>query len=209
MKGIKNIIFDLGGVLLDLEVGRTIRELEKLGLNGLDDYKITRVRYPFFEAFETGRITAGQFRDEIRGIIGRDDIQDRQVDYAWTAMIVGLRKEKIEFLPALKKKYRTFLLSNTNILHEHHYHNMLKETIGKEHFLSLFEKVYYSHRVGMRKPDPAIFRHVLEDACLVPGETLYIDDFPEHVKTAEELGIRIYKHEQNAPLDGFLKLIDF
>ena len=107
-------------------------------------------------------------------------------------MILGFNTRSIELLLKLRQSYRLFLLSNTNAIHELSYNRLLNETQGIENLDRIFEKVYYSHRLGLRKPNPEIFKYVLKDSNLEPEESLYVDDTLEHVESAKALGIRAY-----------------
>jgi FMN phosphatase YigB (HAD superfamily) len=190
--GIRNVILDLGGVILELDVERTIRAFHNLGFPSLQSSDIILSKYPFFLEFEIGKITPGQFIEKIKKVSG-DHISDAKVLEAWNAMILGFATDSIELLMELRGRYRLFLLSNTNAIHEVVYNRMLKQQHGIENLDRIFEKVYYSHRLKMRKPDPGIFRHVLYDSRLLPGESLYVDDTLVHVEMARSLGIRAHR----------------
>jgi putative hydrolase of the HAD superfamily len=129
----------------------------------------------------------------------KKDISDTVLDEAWNGMILGFQKVKIEILRDLKKKYRTFLLSNTNEMHEEIYAGKLLATTGFK-MADLFEKIYYSHEVGLAKPDPAIFQKVLNENGLIPEQTLYIDDLEKNIHAAERLGLHCFLFPQNGDL---------
>lgn len=190
-EGIKNIILDLGGVILELDVNTTIGAFRQLGFPPLDSADIILSKYPFFLDFETGQMSTGEFIDRITEI-AQNRVSREEVLKAWNTMIRGFRTETIDLLLELKKKYRLFLLSNTNAIHEVHYNMQLSDQHGIANLDRIFEKVYYSHRLKMRKPDKGIFLHVRDDAGLIPGESLYIDDTQVHVNTARALGFRAY-----------------
>ena len=191
LKGIKNIVFDLGGVILELDINRSIAALKELGFPVLDNLDIMFSIYPFFLEFETGRITPDQFIEAMVSQMG-DHAPREEVLEAWNAMILGYRPDTIELLSQIRGKYRLFMLSNTNAIHEIHYNNLLHREYGILNLTDLFEKVYYSHDLNMRKPDLEIFQHVLTDSRLAAEETLYIDDTVIHVNAARELGINAY-----------------
>ncbi len=190
-KGIKNIILDLGGVILELDVESTIREFQKLGFPTLQDADIILSKYPFFLEFETGRLTSEEFVEKVLET-SNDQVSEEQVLDAWNAMIRGFRPESIQLLKNLRKKYRLFLLSNTNAIHEICYNSQLKKEHGIENLDKIFETVYYSHDLKMRKPDAEIFSYVLRDADLKAEECLYIDDTLVHIESAQSLGIHAY-----------------
>ena len=204
MPALRNIIFDLGGVFLDLDINKTIQAFFSLGFTE-EMFKYDKKNEKVFWEFEIGTITPDQFRNGVRNLLGKD-ISDTEIDEAWNAMILGFKKEEIELLLDLKTKYRTFLLSNTNILHEKIYSDMLLALMGIK-MTDLFEKVYYSHEVHLGKPDPAIFNKVLIDNDLNPEETLYVDDTEKHIKSAENLGIQGFLFPQNGDLKEILPKI--
>jgi len=204
MLAIRNIIFDLGGVFLDLDINKTIQAFFSLGFTE-EMFKYDKKNEKVFWHFEIGTITPDQFHNGVRNLLGKD-ISDTDIDEAWNAMILGFKKEEIELLLDLKTKYRTFLLSNTNILHEKIYSDMLMALMGLK-MTDLFEKVYYSHEVHLGKPDPAIFAKVLVDNDLNLKETLYIDDTEKHIKSAENLGIQGFLFPQNGELKEILPKI--
>ena len=190
-KGIKNIILDLGGVILELDIDRTLRAFRELGFPALESADIILSKFPFFLDFETGKISAGSFVKRVMEISGRN-ISEEKVKNAWNAMIQGFRQENIRLLQKLRKSYRLFLLSNTNAIHEFHYNEQLRKEYRIENLDRIFEKVYYSHDLKMRKPDAEIFRHVLKDAGVQAEQCLYVDDTLEHIESARTLGIKTH-----------------
>ncbi len=190
-KGTRNIILDLGGVILELDVDRTVKAFHKLGFSPLESGDIILSKYSFFIDFETGKISLERFIDKIAEISGNHVSSDKILD-AWNAMILGFREDSIKLLLELRKKYRLFLLSNTNAIHEIYYNGQLEKEHGIVNLDIIFEKVYYSHKLKMRKPGPDIFRHVLSDNGLTPGQCLYVDDTRMHIDTARSLGIQAY-----------------
>ena len=197
MLNIHNIIFDLGGVFLELDVNKTLQSFAGLGFTE-DMLKHDQNNKKVFWQFEIGKLTAAQFRNGICELLGKE-IPDDKIDEAWNAMILGFKEEKIELLLDLKSKYRIFLLSNTNILHEKIYSDMLFSLMGIK-MTDLFEEIYYSHEVGLGKPDPAIFQRVLNENKLKSDQTLYIDDTEQHIESAQKLGIQCFLFPQNGDL---------
>jgi len=191
LKNIKNLIFDLGGVILDIDIGKTIGEFRKAGLQDISTEQIIFVSHHFFEQYEIGMLSTDLFRNELRKFTG-NHLSDDDVDAIWNAMILGFDPAKIDLLKRLKMEYRTFLLSNTNSMHEVFYNKILRDTTGVENLEFLFEKVFYSHKVHLRKPEPEIFEYVLDKAGLVPSETLFIDDSLINIESAARLGITGY-----------------
>ena len=191
LKNIKNIILDLGKVILDIHLEKTINAFKEFGIPEIDDLDIVFSRYPFFYQLETGTISPEKFLSEIRRVTG-NNLPDKTIADAWNAMIGGFTNGAIGTIIKLKPKYRLFLLSNTNAMHEVEYNNRLKIDYGISNLSELFEKVYYSHTVHISKPDHKIFEYVLKDSNLVPEETLFIDDILIHIESAAELGIKTF-----------------
>jgi HAD superfamily hydrolase (TIGR01509 family) len=189
--GIKNIIFDLGGVLLNLDYGLTNQALKEIGLSEIDRIYTQKLQPELFDDYETGRISSEKFRAELSKLIGRK-IDNDQLDKAWNAMLLDFPEERIRLLEKLKKRYRLFLLSNTNDIHITAYSSYLKRIFGFPDLSHIFEKEYYSYRVGKRKPDKEIFELVLSENDLNPSETFFIDDSIQHVQGAQRVGIHAY-----------------
>jgi len=191
LTNIKNIILDLGGVILDLDFESCINEFKKMGITDIVNLYEVPDHYPFFIQLEKGLMSPGQMREDIRKATGKN-LSDDEINYAWNIVSVGFTKKAIETVLKLNRQFRLFLLSNTNAIHEVYYNNQLKEGHGIKNLTEIFEKVYYSHDLHMRKPDAEIFEFVLHDSQLIPEETLFIDDTLVHLETASSLGINTY-----------------
>jgi FMN phosphatase YigB (HAD superfamily) len=183
LKGIKNIIFDFGGVVIDIDYHRTKDSFKDLGAENFDELYSQFQQKQLFSLFETGEINEDDFFSGLKSMLPVS-IETEKLIHAWNAMLLDFPGENYEFLKSIKSRYRTFLLSNTNETHLEYYFNRIKEWYGIENMDSLFEKTYYSCRLGLRKPNPEIFEFVLKDAGLLPEETLFIDDSPQHVEGA-------------------------
>jgi HAD superfamily hydrolase (TIGR01509 family) len=189
--GIKNIIFDLGGVLLNLDYSLTTKAFQKIapGFNSFDAVYSGHLNKQLFEDIETGAITPQQFRDGIRETI-KSDAVDEAIDAAWNAMLLDFPEERIRLLEKLRSKYRLFLLSNTNAIHLQAYAQILHKAFGFTDLSHIFEKEYYSFRIGMRKPNVEIFQFVLSENKLIASETLFIDDSSQHIEGANGVGLQ-------------------
>jgi len=191
LKNIKNIILDLGRVILKINLDNTIIAFKEFGFPQLDELDIVFARYPFFMHFELGLISAEQFISDIRKTTG-NNLSDESILEAWNSMIGEYYEGAVPLIQQLGKKYRMFLLSNTNELHEKEYNNRLKKDYGIANLSLIFEKVYYSHTLHLSKPDPLIFKYVLNENKLVSEETLFIDDILVHIESAAKLGISTF-----------------
>ncbi len=190
-ESIKNLIFDFGGVICDIDVKRSEKKFFNLGFKNFDpDYGISASK-TLFDSLETGSISPQKFRDDIRNFFSIPPT-DAQIDDAWNAMLFDIPEPRIRLLEKLCKHFRIFLLSNTNAIHYQKYIANFSQQYGYANFESLFEKVYFSYRTGIKKPSVEIFNFVLRDAGLIPDETLFIDDTLIHVEGARSAGIHAY-----------------
>ncbi len=196
LSNIKNIIFDLGGVILNIDYQLTANEFKKLGFNDYNSLFTKLSQNKIFDLLETGKISPKDFITELKNLSDKN-ISSQEIIYAWNAMLLDFPKKRIEILKSLKNKYRTFLLSNTNSIHLEAYNKTLKDTFGISDLSEILEKEYYSHIIGMRKPDLEIFKFVLTKNNLKPNETLFIDDSPQHIEAAKKLGIIAYHLTNN------------
>jgi FMN phosphatase YigB (HAD superfamily) len=188
MSSPKNIIFDLGGVLLDIDFRLTHQAFERAGVPGFDKLYSQHAASPFFIDFEKGKVPVSAFYDHIRAIchcpLSNDTIRD-----CWNALLKnGFEQEKINWLKQAAQRYRIFLLSNTNIIHYDWFSADFKRLDGND-FNDCFVKAYYSHEMGLRKPDAESFQYILDEQKLEAGETLFIDDTIKNIEAAARLGL--------------------
>lgn len=185
-KDIRNIIFDLGGVILNLDYDSTERAFIKLGITNFSELYTQFHANSFFNDFEMGKIEPVTFLQELQSYA--PNISEEDIITAWNAMLLDFPPVRMQFLMNLKNRYRTFLLSNTNAIHHDAFQNIELNAAGTlENF---FEKAYYSHMLGFRKPDPEIFEYVLKENNLQAEETLFIDDNKTNVDAAISLKIK-------------------
>jgi len=205
LETIKNIIFDLGGVLLNIDYKRTDEAFRKLGIDNFDELFSKLSQTDLFDNLEKGLISYEAFRTELKKIINKP-LHDSDLDYAWTALLLDFPKERIEMLKKLKSKFNTYLLSNTNEMHCRFYNNRLKTDYQIENLDALFTKTYYSHLIHLRKPDREIYEYVLHDSHLNPAETLFIDDTLKNIEAADLLGIKGYRLKEGEEVVELFKL---
>jgi epoxide hydrolase-like predicted phosphatase len=187
---IKNLIFDLGGVILDLSVPDTLSSFSQLSTIPVERVKEVFVREKGFEEYEKGMIDDQSFRKFIRGIYNIS-AGDNEIDRCWNAMLKGIPMRKLEMLNELKKKHRVFLLSNTNNIHLTYINDVILQKLTGENDLDkYFHKAYYSQQMLKRKPEPEIYQQVLEESNLKPDETLFLDDNRSNIESAAALGIQ-------------------
>ena len=191
-KKIKNIVFDLGGVLVDLDFKAAINGLQKAGFANVKEQLQAFDRDGIFQKFELGEMTAKEFRTAIRGN-STVELTDEEVDVLWNAMLLEVPREKLELILHLRGKYMVYLLSNTNSIH---WDYVCKNAFNYRGFRvnDYFEETFLSYEMHLAKPDKAIFEKVLQDANLLPEETLFIDDSEANCKAAEEVGIHAHHY---------------
>jgi len=190
MQNIENIIFDYGNVIFNIDFARAHRAFTELGVNDVEKIFAHTAQSELFDAFDMGKVSAAEFRDGIRKLSGKSDLTDEQIDQAWNALLIGVPQGNHELLLQVKDRYRAFLLSNNNEIHYQWIMQYLKNEYGLEDNSIFFEQDYYSHLMGMRKPNRDIFEYVLERHNLKPESTLFIDDSPQHIATAQTLGLQ-------------------
>lgn len=188
MKKIKNIIFDFGDVIINIDPGAVRKRMEEKGILNVDELHMQLFENKIYHNLETGTIGPDEFRSAIKNIIDAP-LPDGEIDDAWNAMILDIPRERIEFMTRLKSKYKLYLLSNTNAIHYEYYDRYFQDTYDYPSLSAFFTRAWYSYLMGVRKPDPEIFRIMLEDGKLDPCETVFIDDIKENVEAAASLGI--------------------
>lgn len=189
MKNIKNIIFDLGGVILNIDIKRTENALKELGIDNFSEYMTQFYISSFFKEYEVGKIDDAAFIKSMQSLSPKPLTEDEVIN-AWNALLLDFPNERIELLRHLKEKYRIFLLSNTNLIHYRKFQQQIYLQTGG-YLEDLFEKTYYSHALGLSKPDVAIFQLVINENKLNPAETLFIDDTESNLVGAKQAGLKV------------------
>ncbi len=191
LTNIKNIIFDLGKVLLNLDFNASIRAFQQLGMS--KDVLDNQQAYsdPVFHELEVGKITPEEFCNGVRRVLNNPDLTDLQIEDAWYAMILDIPASRVKVVQDLAKKYNVYLFSNTNKIHIDRLHRNFKAEHGIE-FPSLFVKDYYSHEIHFRKPDINSYKKVIELSGINPEESLFIDDLEKNIIGAQQSGLKTF-----------------
>jgi FMN phosphatase YigB (HAD superfamily) len=188
---IKNLIFDLGGVILDLSVDQTMEQFS--ALSGLDKQRVKDLyaSTPGFEEYEKGLMSDKDFRDFVRAVFAVQS-SDEEIDTCWNAMLLGFPIRKLNLLQSLKKNFSVYLLSNTNNIHVNYINQIMLPGITHpgNSLDSYFHRAYYSHIMKKRKPNADIFEQVLNENSLLAHETLFLDDNLPNIEGAKQLGIQ-------------------
>lgn len=200
---LKNIIFDLGGVIINIDVIRTAQAFAKMTGKPLDEVQERIAALNIFYKYEVGELNDESFRELIRGFL-EVEINDAEIDKAWNTLLLDIPKERIELLTQLKTKYRLFMLSNTNFIHYKEVENILQKNCGLSSFSEIFEKIYLSYEINYCKPDKQTYEYVLNDKKLLAEDTLFIDDNLSNIEAASLLGINtIHLQPPDTILDIF------
>jgi putative hydrolase of the HAD superfamily len=188
MAKIKNIIFDLGGIFLNIDFSKARKAFIDLGVSDFDNLYSQHNANNLFQLLETGNITPKEFHDSFVEQTGVP-LTYTQLTDAWNALLLDFPSERLKWLKDIGKKYNTFLFSNTNQIHYEAFSNSFRQQTGED-FDSYFKKTYYSHQMGLRKPDPESYLYILKEQQLHPSETLFVDDTLKNIEGANRAGLQ-------------------
>lgn len=201
---VTTLIFDFGGVLINLDLPLCIRKLKSIGAHDVEKYLSNFGQSGFFLSWEKGEIGLREFRDNIRAISSGQPT-DEEIDAAWMAFLQDIPAEKIDLLKQLRSRYRILMLSNTNPLHIEQSARIAFEAHGTT-MNELFDKCYLSYEMGLTKPGREIFELLLNDAGVEAGECLFIDDGQKNIDMANSMGFQTRHVQQGESLDFLLEL---
>ncbi|MDP2420568.1 HAD family phosphatase [Sediminibacterium sp.] len=189
MTAIKHIIFDLGGVFLNINFQLTSQAFAKLGVTDFNNMFTQHYSNPLFELLETGKITEHEFYDAFREAT-KVALTNQEIKDAWNALLLDFPPERIQWLEQMAKKYNLYLFSNTNQIHYDCFMQQFEQVFNGKNFNDYFIKAYYSQDLGLRKPYPNAFEAILKEQSLNPADTLFIDDTIKNVEAAASLGMQ-------------------
>ncbi|MDB5203004.1 MAG: hydrolase [Ferruginibacter sp.] len=200
MSNLRNIIFDLGGVLLNIDYQQTKSAFEALGFNEFDLMYSQYSADQLFADLETGRIEPEAFYQKL---LGRNpNISRDEITLAWNKMLLNFRVPSLAFLEELAKKYNLYLLSNTNAIHLAAFKELFTRETGEASLDPFFTKAWYSHLINLRKPNDDIFAFILKDGNIKAEESLFIDDSFNNIETAARLGFRTHLLKPGETIEG-------
>lgn len=188
---VKNIIYDFGGVLFNIDFKKTFEAFKKLGYKDFEEMYSQHSADPLFQDLETGKINDKEFYNQLSTILPHPSTNEQLKD-AWNALLINYRKKSLDFLNTLKSDYNLYLLSNTNAIHYAHFSQMLTEETAYKKLEDFFTKAWFSHEIHRRKPDVETYEFVLNDGGLHASETLFIDDTFSNLPPAEQVGIKTH-----------------
>jgi glucose-1-phosphatase len=190
LNGIRNIIFDLGGVLLNIDPKKTIEAFGQLGMEQLVGDKGLSYDHDIFYQMEQGQISPDEFRKGVLELLPKP-VSFQQIDAAWTAMLLDFPAIRVELVKNLRKDFKIYLFSNTNAIHVEKFHSIFRNQHGFEVF-TLFDKDFYSNEIGFRKPMPEAYQEIIRLSGINPEESLFIDDSLQNVESAIASGLKGY-----------------
>lgn len=188
MQKIENIIFDLGGVLLDIDYNRTRTAFESLGITDFDAMYSQADADPLFQKLETGKISEENFYKEFNHRTGENFLPS-EIKKAWNAMLLSFRENSLQYLESLRSEFKTYLLSNTNFIHINSFTEIFNHKKREKPFDDYFDKTFYSCGIGLRKPNIDIYEWVLNNLNADAGKTLFIDDSWQNIEGAKKAGL--------------------
>jgi len=204
LQGVKNIIFDLGGVLLNIDPKKTIEAFGALGMEQLIGDKGLTYDHDIFYQMEQGKITPDEFRNGVRKLLSAN-ISSEEIDAAWTAMLLDFPAIRVELLRNLRTEFRVYLFSNTNAIHVEKYHSTFRNQHGFE-VSTLFEKDFYSNEIGFRKPTLDSFQEIIRLSGINSAESLFIDDSLQNVEAAIASGLQGFWLEPGQKIEELFQI---
>jgi putative hydrolase of the HAD superfamily len=189
MNAIENVIFDLGGVILDVDYNLTRAAFEKLGVSNFDEMYSQANANRLFQKLETGEISETEFYQKLNESTGLH-LSEEEIKKAWNAMLLSFREGSLQFLEKIRSKYKVYLLSNTNVIHWNSFKENFHSKERSKTFEAYFDKAFYSFEMGLRKPGEAIFHHVIKELQIDPGKTVFIDDSVQNIEAAKKAGLQ-------------------
>lgn len=198
---IKNIIFDFGGVIYNIDFSKAKKAFAKIGVHHFDQLYSQAIQNHLFEKLEMDLISPHEFRDEIRKL-AELELSDEKIDAAWNSLLIGFDERRLELLNELKRNYRIFLFSNTNRIHYSFFLKQFQALTNYKSFDGLFVKSFFSFDIKKRKPDLDSYQHLISTMQIDPSETLFVDDSVQNLKPAAKLGIKCW-HLTEDVLDLF------
>ncbi len=200
LSGVKNIIIDMGGVILDIDYTLTAKAFEKMGVPDFEKLFTQANQSVFIEEFERGNLSPEEFRKQVCKLTSKS-FEENEIDKAWNALILEPKISRIASLRALSACCDLYLLSNNNAIHYNQCIATINTMLNFEEFSSLFKKSYYSHLIKQRKPDAASFEYVLQENNLNKEETVFWDDSVQHLAAAAALGLRTQRIDSQITID--------
>ena len=190
LEGIQNIIFDLGDVIINIHPNNAIQGFRNLFSHSFAELEQDLEKEKILTKYETGEITTNDFISFFQ--TRNKQLREEEIITVWNSMLLDIPEERVQLIKKLSKQYRVFLLSNTNEIHLNFINNYVTNQFQLAAIDNLFEQAYYSHEMGLRKPNTPIFKTIIEEHQLIPEKTLFIDDTEEHIIGAKKLNLKTF-----------------
>jgi putative hydrolase of the HAD superfamily len=203
ISGVQHIIFDLGGVIIDIDPHLSFRALSDFYRGDQPGEKLLTENVTLFLDFEKGLISSEDFRSGIRSLTLNNALSDQEIDDAWNKMLLNIPAERFSVLEKIRPDYQLFVLSNTNAIHVPAFNKIVEKSSGKADIGHFFDKVYFSHEMQLRKPEEQIYRQLLDENQLPPHKTLFIDDRLENIEAAASLGMQTFHIKEGRGIVDF------
>jgi len=204
---IKNIVFDLGGVIIDLDRDQAVRRFEQIGVDDAEQLIDAYEQKGIFLQLEDGSINTEEFCRKLREHTGKN-LSFEDITHAWMGFIVDVPQYKLDYILKLREEYKVYLLSNTNPIIQLQWAQTKRFTSAGRPLNDYFDTLYTSYEVGVTKPDRRIFEYMIQDSGMIPSETLFVDDGKSNIEVGRELGFQTYmplnKEDWRSAIDRFL-----
>ncbi len=188
LKGIEGVIFDFGEVIIELDYPRVIEAFSKVAKKNVEEIHEMVVTAPLLREFEVNRISPAEFRIGVNDLLGMS-LDDSEFDMTWNLMLKNLPKERMDILTEVSSRFSTYILSNSNVIHEKAYNEMIRNVTGRPSLHEFVDKAYFSMDIGLRKPGKECYQHVIEEIGMDPNKLLFLDDRADNIEGAKSCGI--------------------
>ena len=189
LQGVDAVIFDFGNVLIDLDYPKIIQEFKKVANKNQENIRKLVMDSKILIKFETGQIGPDRFLAAVNQILATNLSED-EFERIWNCMLKDITRERMDKVLEIGKRFDTYILSNSNITHEIAFEAMVMDATGKESIRDFVKEAYFSHEIGMRKPDLDIYEFVIDDISNYPSRMLFLDDRLDNVEAAREAGMK-------------------
>ena len=189
LKNIETIIFDLGGVIIDLDSKSVIDQFQRYSDKTARDIIRLISQSQDLIDYETGKMSDSDFCQTVNKLL-HTELSQASFETIWNSFLGNIKQDKLHLMLALKDQFNLLILSNTNAIHQRSFDQRVGELISTRIMSDMVHTAYYSHELGLRKPDPNIYKRVIDLQNLNPTRTLFFDDRNENINMAQDFGIQ-------------------
>ncbi|MEP1096432.1 MAG: HAD family phosphatase [Cyclobacteriaceae bacterium] len=188
LDGIEGVIFDFGEVIIELDYPRVISGFSEVAKKNVEEIHELVVTAPLLKDFEVSKISPTEFRIGVNQLLGMS-LDDDEFDFIWNSMLKNLPRERMDILADVAKRFNTFILSNSNVIHEAAYNKMIENVTGKPNLHAFVQKAYFSQDIGLRKPGKECYQFVIDDIGIDSDKLLFLDDRLDNIEGAQACGL--------------------